>query len=520
MGTGKPRKLKFVHLLIALLLGVLLGIILTPSPRSQSAESITDKLNEVIQLVDKEYVDEIDCDTLSNTLLNAMMLALDPHSHYLPLDELRKEQESIQGNFDGIGVVLHYLGDTVYVSEVMSNGPSARSGLQPGDLIWCVDGDTVSGVGLSNEETVGHIRGPHGTRVTLTVQRHGEKKPLRFTIVRGRVVTPSIAYIGMMPRHTGYINLNRFSETTGDEMRLALQQLRQQGMQRLVLDLRGNGGGLLEAAIAVADELLEDGDMIVYTEGAHQRRYNILSTHGGLFEQGELVVLIDEYSASASEIVAGAVQDNDRGTIYGRRSFGKGLVQRQFDLSDGSALWLTTARYYTPSGRCIQRPYSHGSDDYYMRFLERLATVPTTADSSYLTQPLDDSTQYFTKQKRVVYGGGGICPDKMLPYRVDNGAADFNRLVNSGKPSRKAFAYIIRHVVELQHEYPSEALFMERFQFPDLDKQLPEATQLQPAQHQRLEQLMKAYVAQSLFGQQAFYRIYITIDDDLGRIEN
>ena len=519
MGTGKPCKLKFVHLLIALLLGVLLGIILTPSPRSQSVEGFPEKVREVIDLVDEEYVDETDSDTLCNTLLNAMLLALDPHSHYLPVDELRKEQESIQGNFDGIGVVLHYLGDTVYVGEVMADGPSARSGLMPGDLIWCVDGDTVSGVGLSNEETVGRIRGPHGTRVTLTVQRHGEKKPLRFTIVRGRVVTPSIAYIGMMLRHTGYINLNRFGETTGDEMRLALQQLRQQGMQRLVLDLRGNGGGLLEAAIAVADELLEAGNMIVYTEGAHQRRYNIRSTSGGLFEQGELMVLIDEYSASASEIVAGAVQDNDRGTIYGRRSFGKGLVQRQFDLSDGSALWLTTARYYTPSGRCIQRPYSHGSDDYYIRFLERLATAPTTADSSYLTQPLDDSTQYFTKQKRVVYGGGGICPDRMLPYRVDNGTADFNRLVNSGKPSRKAFEYIICHAGELQRDYPTEALFMERFRFPDLDKQLPEATQLQPAQHQRLEQLMKAYVAQSLFGVYAFYRIYITIDDDLKRIE-
>lgn len=481
---------------------------------------------EVVGLIENEYVDATDGDTLCDVMLNAMLLSLDPHSHYLSTDELRKEQESIQGNFDGIGVVLHYLGDTVYISEVMADGPSAQSGLQSGDLIWCVNGDTVSGVGLSNEETVSRIRGPHGTKVTLTVERYGEKKPLRFTIVRGQVVTPSVAYAGMlapntikgMPSHTGYIKLSRFTETTADEIHYALRQLKQEGMQRLILDLRNNGGGLLEAAIKVADELLESGNMIVYTQGEHIQRNNILSTHGGLFEQGELMVLIDEYSASASEIVAGAVQDNDRGTIYGRRSFGKGLVQRQYNLSDGSAVWLTTARYYTPSGRCIQRPYSHGSDDYYIRFLERLASAPTTADSSYLSQPLDDSTRYYTKRKRVVYGGGGICPDKVLPYRVDNSVVAFNQLVNNGQPLRKSFEYIIKNINTLQHNYPTEKEFMQRFSLSNLDELLPEAKHLSPIQHQRLEKLMKAYIAQSLFGQYAFYKIYNTIDDDLQRI--
>lgn len=514
--SSTPR---FMPLLIALLLGVLLGLLLTPSPRSKAVESFPEKVMEVVGLVENEYVDDIDSDSLCDAMLNAMLLSLDPHSRYLSVNELRKEQESMQGNFDGIGVVLHYLGDTAYVGEVMADGPSVGSGLKPGDLIWCVDGDTVSGVGLSNEETVNRIRGPHGTQVTLTVLRHGEKNPLRFTIVRGRVVTPSVAYVGMMPRRTGYINLTRFGETTADEIHNALLLLKSQGMQRLVLDLRNNGGGLLEAAIAVADELLESGNMIVYTQGDHQRRTNIRSTRGGLFEQGDLIVLIDEYSASASEIVAGAVQDNDRGIIYGRRSFGKGLVQRQFDLYDGSALWLTVARYYTPSGRCIQRPYSHGSDDYYMRFLERLAAAPTTADSSYLTQPLDDSTQYYTKRKRVVYGGGGICPDKTLPYRVDGDVKDFNKLVNSGQPLRKAFEYVIHNIGSLQHDYPSEEVFLRQFCFPDLDKALPDAKQLSPVQHRRLETLMKAYVAQSLFGQKTFYKIYVTIDDDLERIE-
>jgi len=505
-------------LLIALLSGILTGLLIAPQRTSKAVMGLSEKVMEIVQLVEDEYVDPTDGDTLCDAMLNAMLLSLDPHSRYLSADELRKEQESMQGNFDGIGVVLRYLGDTVYVGEVMADGPSARSGLTPGDCIVTVDGDTVSGVGLSNEETVGRIRGPHGSKVTLGVLRHGSAKPLHFTIVRGRVAMPSVAYAGMLPKQTGYIHLARFGETTTREVHAALQQLRQQGMRRLVLDLRGNGGGLLEAAIDVADELLPAGDAIVYTQGHHQRKQHVYASGGGCFEQGELMVLIDEYSASASEIVAGAVQDNDRGLVVGRRSFGKGLVQRQYDLADGSALWLTVARYYTPSGRCIQRPYSHGSDEYYMSFIERLQAAPTTADSSYLTQPLDDSTRYYTKQRRVVYGGGGICPDKVLPYRSDNEVKAFNILVNSGKPSRAAFEYVIHEASALQRAYGSEDDFVRRFRMPDIDRMVPDATLLSAGQHRRLETLMKAYVAQSLFGQYAFYRIYNTIDDDLGRL--
>lgn len=505
-------------LLIALLLGMLLGLLFSPQQPSKAVQGLSEKVHELVRLVEDEYVDATDGDTLCDAMLNAMLLSLDPHSRYLSADELRKEQETMQGNFDGIGVVLRYLGDTAYVGEVMSDGPSAGSGLRPGDLIVAVDGDTVSGVGLSNEETVRRIRGPRDTRVTITVRRYGMEQPLRFTLVRGVVTTPSVTYSSMLTRHTGYIHLSRFGETTAREVHDALQRLRHQGMKRLILDLRGNGGGLLDAAISVADELLEKGDMIVYTQGCHQHRQEVRATSGGIFEQGEVLVLIDEYSASASEIVAGAIQDNDRGMIYGRRSFGKGLVQRQFDLSDGSAVWLTVARYYTPSGRYIQRPYSHGSDEYYLQFLERLASAPTTADSSYLTQPIDDSTQYFTKHNRVVYGGGGICPDKVLPYRVDSEVVAFNKLVNSGRPARVAFEYVIREAAGLQRTYMTLEGFISKFRMTDLDTRLPEATALSPAQYGRLHTLMKAYVAQSLFGQYAFYRIYNTIDDDLLRL--
>ena len=502
-------------LLIAVMLGLLIGLYIAPQPRCGSSSALSDKMLEMMQLVEEQYVDPIDGDTVTDALLNAMLLSLDPHSHYLSAAELQREQESMQGNFEGIGVVLHYLGDTVYVDEVMADGPSAGSMLRPGDCILAVDGDTVSGCGMSNEEVVRRIRGPRGTQVTLTVQRHGVSHPISITIVRGRVSTPSVSFAGMLDRQTGCIRLSRFAETTADELHDALKQLIGQGMQRLVLDLRGNGGGLLDAAVAVADELLPKRTMIVYTEGAHQRRKEIRAHGRGLFETGEVVVLVDENSASASEIVAGAVQDNDRGLIYGRRTFGKGLVQRQFDLSDGSAFLLTVARYYTPSGRCIQRPYSHGSDEYYSDYLERLLEVPTTADSSALVRPLDDSTQFFTGQGRVVYGGGGICPDVLLPYRADEESQAFNRLANSGRPMRVAFEYVIRNGAALTERYADVESFIAQFSMSDLDRLLPEAKELSLQQHRRMERLMQAYIAHSLFGQEAFYMIYNTIDDDL-----
>lgn len=497
------------------MIGLLVGLLLIPKQQGKDLTGIPEKALEIAHLVEQEYVDPTDSDTMGDAMFNAMLLSLDPHSRYLSLVELQKEQESMQGNFDGIGVVLRYFGDTAYVGEVMVDGPADESGLLPGDCIVTVDGDTVSGVNMSNETVVQRIRGPHGSKVTLGIRRHNRHELLHYTIVRGRVSTPSLAYSGMLSSTTGYVHLTRFSETTAAEFHHALSTLLKEGMRQLVLDLRGNGGGLLDAAVGVADELLPRGTMIVYTEGSHQRRQIIRARSRGLFETGNLIVLVDEYSASASEIVAGCVQDNDRGLIFGRRTFGKGLVQRQFDLHDGSAVWLTVARYYTPSGRCIQRPYSHGSDEYYTRFLERLMEAPTTADTSYLTQPIDDSTQYFTAGGRIVYGGGGICPDRVIPYDASHESIEFNRLVNSGRASRVAFEYVISNIESIHQQYRDEQDFSLHFRMDNLDNLLPDASRLSHEQHARLVSLMKAYVAQSVYGQYAFYRIYNTIDNDL-----
>lgn len=515
----------FWIVLISMALGLLLGLLVAPgglSRQSQSAKSVlAQKALEIAELVEDEYVDEIDSDTIGDAILNAMLLSLDPHSHYLSAKELSQESELMQGDFGGIGVILHYIGDTVYVGTVMDDGPSKNSGLHPGDMIVAVNGDTVSGVHMDREETLNRIRGAKGTKVSLQVQRLGKKEPLQYTIVRGMVRTPSITYVGMLDASTGYVSLSRFSETTAVEFHDALKRLLGNGMKHLVLDLRGNGGGLLTAAVAVADELLPKGELIVYTQGSHQRRQNVKSSRGGLFEEGSLTVMIDEYSASASEIVAGAVQDNDRGTVVGRRSFGKGLVQNQFVLADKSAVWLTVARYYSPSGRCIQRPYNNGSQEYYYDFLERLANVPTSNDSTFYDVVPTDSTRFFTKKGRVVYGGGGITPDNIFPYIVDSATVAFNRLVNSGRPSEVAFDFVRTDGSAVRVKYPTASAFIKEFAVPEsvVDEAM-NGVKLQPRQKGRFRALMKAYVAQSLYGNNAFYSIYLSIDDDVSRVKN
>lgn len=515
----------FWIVLISMLLGVLIGLLVSPGTagvRSGSSKSLlSQKVCEVAELVESEYVEDLESDTISDAILNAMLLSLDPHSHYLSAQELTKESEAIQGSFDGIGVVLHYLGDTVYVGEVMSDGPSSGSGLRPGDMIVSVNGDTVSGVKMDKEEVLSRIRGPHGSKVSLLLNRYGSEKLLRYNITRGVVNTPSISYSGMLNASTGYVALSRFAETTGDEFHEALQKLLSKGMTKLVLDLRGNGGGLLAAAVMVADELLPRKELIVYTQGAHQSRRDIKATRGGLFEEGDLVVLIDEYSASASEIVAGAVQDNDRGLVAGRRSFGKGLVQNQFDLIDGSAVWLTVARYYSPSGRCIQRPYSAGSDEYYYDFIERLANAPRSDDSASMVMDVSDSTRFFTKKGRVVYGGGGITPDMLIPYVADSATLSFNALVNSGYPSRQAFMYVRTNYADIKLKYPTSSSFIKSFVLPDeLLKSAMKGKSFPAHLQSRLVTLMKSYIAQSLYGSDAFYSIYLSVDNDLIRVKN
>jgi carboxyl-terminal processing protease len=454
----------------------------------------------------------------------AVMLGeLDPHSSYLSASESQRKDEMMRGNFEGVGIVLHCEGDSAYVGQVLDGGPSEGSGMLPGGLVVAVDGEPVSGVGMKSDSVVARLRGPRGTHVAVEVERQEQRHT--FDIRRGVVDHRSLPLATMLDDTTGYILLTTFAATSHSEFRSALYYLRRQGMRHLVFDLRGNGGGSLQSAIGIADELLPAGRLIVYTQGAHSRRQNVMSHHGGLFTDGRVTVLVDEASASASEVVAGALQDNDRAVVAGRRTFGKGLVQTDYELDDGSSLLLTTARYYTPSGRCIQRSYDEGTDEYYRSYVQQLIDE-TYADSAVAS--IQDSTPYYTVGGRVVYGGGGIIPDRLLTYRHDSTLVYYNRLSSTGLFGLVAFDYVKRHAADLLRRYPDDGSFLKGFEVDDALLQelaargakagVPRNDRGLRAQHRLFANIMKAYIGQSLFGDSMFYRVILLEDEDLKKI--
>lgn len=515
--------------LLAMLLGLMLGLVISGRKGSEARLFGNDNdnqstLSEVYGLIGEEYVDAMDADSLTEQLLNGMLATLDPHSHYLSVKELTRQQEEMRGGFDGIGVILRYRNDTVWVGTVMEGGPAHRAGLQPGDRIVMVGTDTVSGVKMAGEDVVGRIRGNKGTKVQLSILRGKDSKPLSISVTRGAIAMPSVPYSGMLDNRTGYVKLSRFGETTYREFHYALADLKSKGMEKLIIDLRGNGGGLLDAAINIANDLLPDRSLIVYTEGANQRRSDTRA-RGSAFFDGEVVVMIDELSASASEVVSGAIQDNDRGLIVGRRSFGKGLVQRQFDLHDGSALWLTVARYYTPSGRCIQRPYDKGTDEYYQSYLERMLA---DMESDSIVSTITDTTKYYTKKGRVVYGGGGIFPDKVLSYMRDSDLVYVNSLINRACISDFVLDCMKSDYESFKKSYPTEELFVTRFVVDDtmLRKLYAYAEKKGVAMNERsarkydklIRTTLKANLGECLYRSETFYRIYAPCDHELGQV--
>lgn len=524
MSNTEHKAYSILTVIMAALAGVLLGLLIMPGqPRQIGGDTQSlSKLDNAMDLIEHYYVDNVDRDSLTDQMIAAMLSSLDPHSRFLSAAELKRESESIQGGFEGIGVLLHYQGDTACVNQVIPGGPAEKAGFQPGDRMIYVDTVKIAGVGMSKEETVNHIRGPHHSHVDIAVKRHGEEGMRHIKVVRGTISTPSVNYSGMLDKTTGYVRLTRFCETSYDEFRNAVNKLKRQGMKNLILDLRGNGGGLLTAAINIADDLLPDRDVIVYTQGEHQRKEYIHSRRGGLFSQGKLAIMIDEYSASASEIVAGTVQDNDRGIIIGRRSFGKGLVQRQFDLDDGSAIWLTIARYHTPSGRCIQRPYDKGTDEYYTDFLKQL--VNSATNDSVLMQ-ITDSTKYYTKGGKVVYGGGGIYPDVPLKLHTDSLLIYYNQLIDKQVIQQYAFDYVTAHYPELHKQYASADDFEKRFTVSDkmLEQIIARGEKAGVRRNSRsiakygsdIKLLFKANIAESLFDSDTFYRIMIQKDTEV-----
>ncbi len=380
---------------------------------SRSGLGVANKLVQTCMLVERRFVDSISMDSLSELVIPLMMRELDPHSVYIPAREMQEVNEPLEGEFDGIGVMFNAATDTVIVLSVIPGGPSANAGIVAGDRIILIDGDTVAGVKMPQNDIVKRLRGPRGTEVRLSLQRRGIADPVDVTVVRDAIPINSIESAFMANGDTGYIRLSQFARTSYAELMKALSELRAEGMRKLIFDLRGNSGGYLDQAILIANEFLPEGKLIVYTEDRDRKQVKEFSDGTGTAADLALAILIDEGSASSSEILAGAVQDNDRGTIIGRRSFGKGLVQHQLPYADGSALRLTVARYYTPTGRSIQKPYVNGDDeDYEMDMVRRYNNNEFFSQDSI---HFADSLKFTTPAGKTVYGGGGIMPDLFVP---------------------------------------------------------------------------------------------------------
>ncbi len=426
-------------LAVAVIIGILIGTFYAShfsGNRLNIINTGSNKLNYLLQIIDNNYVDTVNVNDLVENAMPALLSELDPHSSYIPASEAEETTEELRGSFSGIGVRFTVQKDTVNVMNVIKGGPSEKVGVLAGDRIVAADDSSL--IGMENREIMKRLRGSKNSKVKLTIHRHGHKEPLSITVVRGDVPVESVDSYFMLNEHTGYISIESFGENTYPEMLLALARLNMSGMKDLIIDLRGNRGGYMQTAIMMVNEFLPAGKLVVYTEGRHSEREEYRTDGRGTFQQLPLIVLMDEGSASASEIFAGAIQDNDRGTIIGRRSFGKGLVQQPIEFKDGSVVRLTIARYYTPSGRCIQKPYEKGHGEEYendliMRY-ERGEFF--SADSIHQEGP-----EYKTSIGRTVYGGGGIMPDIFVPEDTTLYTSYFKEAQWSGLTIQYAFLY-------------------------------------------------------------------------------
>lgn len=479
------------------------------------------KINNLLDYIEEQYVDSINKKQLVEKTVTSMLKSLDPHSDYIPAEEFKQVNESLQGNFEGIGIEFNIYNDTIRVVTPIIGGPSDKLGIKAGDKIIKVDDKNVAGVNITNKEVFDKLRGEKGSVVVVTVLRSGVKKPIDFSITRDEIPLYSIDVSYMVKPTIGYIKISRFASTTFDEYLQAFNDLSKQGMKKLILDLRGNPGGFLKAAVDIADEFLMNGLQIVYTEGRANPKKIYKATTQGSFENNPLVILIDEGSASASEIVAGATQDNDRATIIGRRSFGKGLVQDQLDLPDGSAIRLTVARYYTPTGRCIQKPYDEGNEAYYNEEIERYNDGEMmNADST----KLDKSKKYITPGGKIVYGGGGIMPDIFVPLDTAKYTPYVNRAFYAGVINLFAFDYCDKHRIELIKDYTAnkfvtaftlnDNVMNEFFIYAKNKKVTGTETELEKSKT-NLKQLLKALIGRNLYDKDAYYPIINSTDNSI-----
>ncbi len=486
------------------------------------------KLDQLLLLLQRGYVEPIDIDSLTEEVMTDVVQKLDPHSAYIPKEDLEMVNSELAASFSGIGVQFHIESDTVNIVSVISGGPSEGVGVLAGDKIVEVDDSVFTGKKITNEKVMHTLRGEKGTQVRLGIRRAGTDETLHFTITRGDIPTWSVdAKFIIQPENSkekiGFVRVNKFGEKTYQEFLSALSYLRKEGADSYIIDLRENSGGYMQEAISMANEFLEDGDLIVYAEGRAYQRMESRATGNGRFRKERIVVLIDNFSASASEIFAGAMQDNDRATVIGRRSFGKGLVQQQIPFPDGSALRLTVARYYIPSGRCIQKPYKRGEqEDYQMELLERFNHGELySKDSIHFT----DTTKYYTKQGRIVLGGGGIMPDIFVGRDTTLYTKYFNQVANRAYTYQFAYHYVDRHRKELEkyktwqslEQHLKKAKWMPEFTAFCQKKGVEPVEKDIAVSKPLIERLVNAYIVRNILGDEGFFPLFERDDDITNR---
>lgn len=509
---------------LAIILGVFIGSRLNlPGGISFGGNGNSGKLNQLMQIIENDYVDEIDSDSLSDLAFEAVLSKLDPHSTYIPASDLQTVNDDMDGNFEGVGIEFNVLNDTISVVSVISGGPSDKAGILPGDRIISIDDEKSSGVKITNENIIKKLRGKRGTAVKVGIARKGTKKITEFEIIRDEIPIYSVDASFMLDKEIGYIKISRFAATTFDEYKKAMKKLQGDGIKKLILDLRGNPGGYLAQATDMADDFLKDDELIVYTEGKNRKQQKYYATSDGDWEEKPLVLLIDETSASASEILAGALQDQDRATIIGHRSFGKGLVQEQMDFADGSALRLTVARYYTPSGRSIQRPYTEGTDAYYQEMYDRMENMLEDEDSSVI---IGDTVKYFTKNKRVVFGGGGIRPDIFIKSDSADYEPNLIALFKTGAINEFSFEFSDQNRENLKKTFANYKVFASNAQATekiksDFTKYLASSKETENIKLSASAiKRVKAFIGRNIWGNDAYYYILALEDKTIIAGEN
>lgn len=510
-----------IFIALTLVVGIFIGAIMVGEGNRHNIAQSYMKYAEILNYIDKDYVDSVNVNELVDFSITKMLEKLDPHTTYIPKKDIEIARSQLEGDFEGIGIEFNIIRDTVYVVAPISGGPSETVGLLAGDRIIKVDDKDLGGTGLTNAEVFKRLRGKKGTKVKVTIARKSSKKPVDFVIIRNKIPTYSIDVSYMINPTTGYIKISRFAANTYNEFKQALTDLRQQGMEKLVLDLRDNPGGYMDRATRIVDEFLEDNKLIVYTDGKDPRYdQKTKSTTNGDFEKGAVIVLINEGSASASEIVSGALQDNDRALIVGRRSFGKGLVQLPIPLSDGSEIRLTISRYYTPSGRSIQKHYEHGGvEDYNSDLMRRFKHGEFfNADSI----KFNDSLKYKTTSGRTVYGGGGIMPDVFVPRDTTPYTPYLVDLFNKNIIREYTLDYYSLHKKKLE-ELPFED-FNKKFEITeDMLKEVrslgaKSGVKFKEAEYRKSKEFLKlnikAYIGRSIYGNKGFYPI-LNVGDEI-----